>query len=361
MTPAELHESQFKTLKQLGPPRVSRVVAAMLTFTAVGTALFLAFVPWVQTTYGAGTVTAIDPTDRLQEINALVQGRIQEWYVRDGSHVSTGDPIVRITDNDPLLIERVQAERDLLQAKLRAAEQALATAEIDLRRQEELLSQGLVARREFEQANIKVESLRGGVADAAAGLTRADTRLSRQSVQVVRAPRDGVILRLNAGDAATYISAGTVVATFVPDNVDRAIALYIDGRDVALVKQGSKARLQFEGWPAVQFSGWPSVSVGTFGGVVLSVDPSAEVTGQFRVLIAPDEEEQVDWPDQRFVRFGAKVRGWIQLERVTVGYEVWRQLNNFPPDLGRKPAGDKLTAPGPTDANLSGSSSSNSK
>lgn len=337
MTPAELHASQFKTLEQLQAPKVSRVVAAMLMFGAIAVTLFMLFVPWVQTTAGSGTVTAIDPTDRLQEINALVAGRIQEWYVRDGSHVNTGDPIVRITDNDPQLIERIQSERDQLQAKLRASEEALATAMIDLDRQTELLRQGLVARRDLEQANIKVESLRGDVATAAAGLTRADTRLSRQSVQVVRAPRDGVILRLNAGDAATYINAGAVVATFVPDNAKRAVALYIDGRDVALVKPGASARLQFEGWPAVQFSGWPSVSVGTFSGQVLSVDPSAEITGQFRVLIAPSETDPVPWPEQGFVRFGAKVRGWIQLETVTVGYEVWRQLNNFPPNLGASP------------------------
>ena len=337
MTPFELHEPQFKTLRSLNAPKVSRVAAAILIFGSIATGLFMVFVPWVQTTSGAGRVTAIDPTDRLQEINALVAGRIQEWYVRDGSHVNTGDPIVRIADNDPQLIERAQAERDQLQTKLRASEEALATAQIDLRRQTELLRQGLVAKREVEQANIKVESLRGDVATAAAGLTRADTRLSRQSVQVVRAPRDGVILRLNAGDAATYISAGTVVATFVPDNAKRAVALYIDGRDVALVKKGSIARLQFEGWPAVQFSGWPSVSVGTFSGKVLSVDPSAEVNGQFRVLIAPNEDDPVLWPEQGFVRFGAKVRGWIQLETVTVGYEVWRQLNNFPPNLGASP------------------------
>ena len=156
-------------------------------------------------------------------------------------------------------------------------------------------------------------------------------------------PRDGVILRLNAGDAATYLSAGSVVATFVPDNAKRAVALYIDGRDVALVKPGSMARLQFEGWPAVQFSGWPSVSVGTFGGQVLSVDPSAEVNGQFRVLIAPDPNDPVTWPEQGFVRFGAKVRGWIQLETVTVGYEVWRQLNNFPPNLGATPSASTST------------------
>ena len=39
------------------------------------------------------------------------------------------------------------------------------------------------------------------------------------------------------------------------------------------------------------------------------------------------------WPDEQFVRFGATARGWILLETVSVGYEIWRQLNNFPPSM----------------------------
>jgi len=149
----------------------------------------------------------------------------------------------------------------------------------------------------------------------------------------VRAPRDGVILRVNAGDAATFVNAGEVVATFVPDNVARAVEIFVDGRDVALVQPGAPVRLQFEGWPAVQFSGWPSVAVGTFDGRVMAVDPSAQPDGRFRVLVTEDEDAETPWPDERFVRFGSKARGWVLLGTVSVGYELWRQLNNFPPSL----------------------------
>jgi len=87
----------------------------------------------------------------------------------------------------------------------------------------------------------------------------------------------------------------------------------------------------------VQFSGWPSVAVGTFGGEVLSIDPSAQTNGRFRVLVREDNTEIEKWPNERFIRFGAGVRGWILLETVTVGYEVWRQLNNFPPSFPVEP------------------------
>jgi multidrug resistance efflux pump len=250
--------------------------------------------------------------------------------------VKAGDPILKIADNDPQLIQRLEAERAQVIAKKDATLSALATAEIDLRRMQDLYNKGLAARREFEQAQIAVQNMRGRVAEVEAELNRAETNLTRQSAQIVRAPRDGVILRVNAGDAATFIEAGKEVASFVPTGIERAVEIYIDGRDVALVKPGAKARLQFEGWPAVQFSGWPSVAVGTFAAEVVAIDPSADAMGRFRVLLVErvdDVNPDVRWPDEQFVRFGATARGWILLETVSAGYEIWRQLNNFPPSM----------------------------
>ncbi len=333
MPASEQYQAHFRTLEAQAVPRIMGVIGWIITIGTTAVALFLAFVPWVQTTEGVGTVTALNPNDRLQEINALVPGRIQEWYVRDGSHVAVGDPIVRIADVDPQLLERLQAERDQVVAKLAAADSAMQTAEIDMRRMEDLYEQGLAARREYEQARIRVEELRSRLAEAAAELNRLDVSLSRQSVQIVRAPRAGVILRVNAGDAATFVKAGDVVATFVPDNAERAIELFVDGRDIALVREGADVRLQFEGWPAVQFSGWPSIAVGTFGGKVAAVDPTAQANGLFRILVTEDPDFETPWPDERFVRFGSNARGWVLLDTVSAGYELWRLLNNFPPRL----------------------------
>jgi multidrug resistance efflux pump len=339
------HSDKFTTLHDIRPPRVVRLVAWLLLCFFILVTLFLIFVPWVQTASGPGSVTALNPNDRMQEINALVSGRISEWYVRDGSRVSVGDPIVRIIDNDPQLLDRLQAEREQVMAKLTAAETALEIAQIDKRRMERLFDEGLSARREFEQARIRVEQLRSDVAQAGADLSRVDVSLTRQSVQVVRAPRDGVILRVNAGASATYIDTGDVVATFVPDNADRALEIYIDGRDIALVRDGAPVRIQFEGWPVIQVSGWPSVAIGTFSGHVIAIDASAQASGRFRVLVEEDSETGSPWPDRRFVRFGSKARAWVLLEEVAVGYELWRQLNNFPPNFPVQI--DPMVAPSP--------------
>ena len=328
------HIARLHTLAGIRTPRTIRVVALIIFAATAATAAFLIFTPWVQTTTGRGAVVTLDPNDRPQEINALVSGRIDAWFVRDGEQVAAGDPIVRVVDNDPLLLDRLQAERAQLEAQRDAAASALETARIDLRRARSLFEDGLAARREYEQARIRVADLEAGLASAEASLARQAVDVSRQSLQTVTAPRDGTILRLSAGGASTVVSAGEPVATFQPADATRAIELFIDGRDVALVGPGAPVRLLFEGWPAVQFSGWPSVAVGTFPGTVQSVDPSARPDGRFRVVIvepetvtAPDQP----WPSQDYVRFGAGVQGWVLLETVPLGYELWRQLNNFPP------------------------------
>ena len=336
----ELNKHHFLTLDSIRVPRVMRAVGWILFFGFLGAVVFLIFTPWVQTTQGFGSVTSINPNDRLQEINALVSGRIQEFYVREGSHVKAGDPIVRIVDNDPQLLDRLEAERAQVVTQVDAARIAAETAEIDLERTRRLFDEGLASRREFEQARIRVEELKAKAAEAVAALRRLEVDNTRLSMQTVRAPRDGVILRVNAGDVSTFVSSGDVLATFVPDSVTRAVELYIDGRDVALLRVGANVRLQFEGWPVVQFSGWPSVAVGTFGGRVIAVDPSAQTSGRFRVLIEEDPDDVHPWPNQDFVRFGSKARGWILLNEVSVGYEIWRQLNNFPPDF---PGGQAYT------------------
>jgi len=332
----EKHIATWRTLSRLRPPGIARAVAIMLVALLCLVAAAFYFIPWVQTASGAGTVTALDPRDRAQDINALVGGRIDQWFVRDGSQVKNGDPIVRLVDNDPRLIERLQSEYEAISRKVDAAGAAVETAKLNLARQEELFEDGLSSRLDLETARIRVEELNARLAQARAELTQIEIRLSRQSVQTVRAPRDGTILSVAAGGESTFVQAGQRIATFIPRDVTRAVELFIDGRDAALVEPGRKVRLEFEGWPAVQFSGWPSVAIGTFGGVVAVVDRSAGIAGRFRVLVIEDSED-APWPEERFIRLGTQARGWVLLDTVRLGLEVWRRLNNFPPNFSQPP------------------------
>lgn len=325
----------FKTLAGMRAPRFAVVVAWMLMLGIAIAVAIMAFVPWLQTAAGAGQVVALDPDERQQQVTALVPGRVDRWYVKDGQHVARGDPIARVVDLDPDLLSRLAAERAQVLAEIASVEQSRAVASIDVARSRQLLAEGLGSRRDYEQTQIKVADTGAKLAESRAKLNRIDIALNRQSAQLVRAPRDGRLQQLNAVSGSAVVSAGTVLAVIAPERVERAVELYVDGRDVPLVRVGRHVRLQFEGWPAIQFSGWPSVAQGLFDGQVRSIDPNATPDGLFRILVEPQPGKPA-WPSNDYVRPGGKVRGWVQGETVLIGYELWRQLNDFPLEFGRR-------------------------
>lgn len=319
----------FKSFRELDAIDPMKKLPKMLLFSVIFLLLVLAITPWWQNSKGAGSLIAINPNDRAQNISAPVGGRIKKWHVSDGSQVKQGEILVEIVDNDPQIIERLQMERDAKRRRVEVAKIASDTSKINYHRQEELLQKGLSSRREFEEAKIEYKKLLSAFESASSELAESETKLSRQQNQVILAPKDGVILKVLAGDNATVVSAGDKIATFAPNLIEPAVELYVSGNDIPLIYAGRKVRLQFEGWPVIQFSGWPSVAIGTFGGVVTSVDPSVSENGKFRLIIKPVEGEK--WPDQRFLRHGAKAYGWVILNRVSAIYEIWRQINSFPP------------------------------
>ena len=322
---------EFPTRNLYYPPRWSRTLARIIVISIVLIFLILVVTPWFQTSKGYGKIIALNPNDRIQNINSTVPGRINRWFVGDGSVVKEGDPIVEIVDNDPNFIERLKLERDAKFTKYEASKAASETALINYNRQKELFEQGLSARTKFESAKITYKKLLSEEAEAAASLAKAEVALSRQQTQMVTAPRDGTILRVLHGSGNVFVNEGDLLAKFVPKDFTQAAEMYINGNDLPLVFPGRKVRLQFEGWPAVQFSGWPSVAIGTFGGVVTTVDPSASENGNFRVIVKPDNNEP--WPNYTYLRQGTRLHGWILLNPVKLGYELWRQFNGFPPSI----------------------------
>lgn len=412
----------FSDLKGAQTNPIARRIARSLITLFLVLLLFLLQTPWQQNVQGMGRVVAYIPGDRQQMIGAPVEGRIARWLVKEGSQVKRGEIIAELSDNDPLLLQRLANERQVLldrqnavdnrvetfREQLRMAElsrpQALSAAEsrvemgrqrqnaaaqaldaaraakqtaaLNLARQQQLQQKGLASRRTLELAELdmaqrdadsdraqasliasksEVDALNADrqklVADTSAAIekTRAElnkaiedqnyvradllkleTRLARQQTQTLTAPRDGTVLRLLANPNAELVKPGQPLAILVPDTQQRAVELWVDGNDLPLIVTGSHVRLQFEGYPAIQFGGWPEFSVGSFGGTVALIDATDDGKGHFRVLVTPDSND-ISWPDSRFLRQGVRVNGWILLGRVTLGYEMWRIFNGFPP------------------------------
>lgn len=310
-----------------GPRRVAWGLVVFFVLSTVA----LALVPWQQTAYGRGEVVAFTPGDRPQPVQAPVAGRLDEWFVREGSRVAVGDPIARIVDVDPQLLPRLETQLEAARAKVTAAEMKVATARKNVRRQAELDKLGLSARRQVEEAQMRVADAEQALASARAEGLQLETRLARQDVQIVRAPMNGMIFRLLEALGGTFVKQGDELVRIAPVEVDPAVELWIDGNELPLLRHGAEVRLQFEGWPAIQLTGWPSIAVGTFGGRVQVIDAAARgPAGKFRMLVRPGPDDR--WPPSPTpLRQGVQAHGWVLLSRVPLGYELWRQFNDFPP------------------------------
>lgn len=151
----------------------------------------------------------------------------------------------------------------------------------------------------------------------------------RSDLYFIRAPQDGFINKaLKAGIGET-IKEGEQLVGIMPADAELAIETFVDPIDIPLVHLDEKIRIQFDGWPAIIFSGWPNVSYGTYGGKVVAIETFISDNGKYRVLIAPDPDDH-PWPKE--LRVGSGARTIALLDDVPIWFEVWRQLNGFPPN-----------------------------
>jgi multidrug efflux pump subunit AcrA (membrane-fusion protein) len=328
-------ETPREMLKIHDLPEIAKLITRLVVIFFLFMMIFLIVIPWQQTADGSGKVMAYLPQDRVQNIHATVTGRIKQWFVKEGSFVKKGEPVMELVDIDPNYMARLKVEFEASKSQYEAAQAVVKTAKYDYDRQTDLYQKGISSRKDMEQATIAYKNAQSEEAQALSNFTQMQSKFSRQESQLVLAPTDGTIVRLLVGTSSVVVNQGQVIAIFVPKSNQLSAQLFIKGNDLPLVYEGRKVRLQFEGWPAIQFSGWPSVAVGTFGGVVSFVDQTATPEGLFRVIVLPERGET--WPESRFIRQGTRVNGWILLNNVALGYELWRQFNGFPPSLDSAP------------------------
>lgn len=192
-------------------------------------------------------------------------------------------------------------------------------------------------RAEFRDKIAKSESDKyaamSGMYDAEAMVTKLQNQYSnylvRSGMYYITSPQDGYITRAIRTGVGETIKEGDEIISIMPARFDLAVEVYVKPIDIPLLDKGSKVRIQFDGWPAIVFSGWPNVSYGTYGGKVVAIDNFISSNGRYRVLVAPDPGDHA-WPEQ--IRVGAGVKAMMLLKDVPVWYELWRQINGFPPE-----------------------------
>ncbi len=203
----------------------------------------------------------------------------------------------------------------------------------------------LIARIELntlkQDVNDKLFKLKGDIANSnsekstvIAEVAKNENELSNYRIRGGQkwlvAPQTGQIIKAKKAGINEIVKEGEMIVEIVPNSFKYAVELFVKPMDLALINKGQDVRLQFDGYPAIVFSGWPNSSYGTFAGKISAIETNRNENGQFRVLIIPDMTEK-NWPSN--LKIGTGAQGFALLNDVPIWYELWRQLNGFPPDF----------------------------
>lgn len=397
--------------------RVDRQSRVQYWFIGLGVALIIIlFLPWTQNIRARGAVTTLRQEARPQQLNAVIPGRIIDWYVKEGDHVHKGDTIVQLAEikdeyMDPMLLDRtreqldakkmsvefykskvaatrsqidaMQQSLDLKLQQLRrkvvsdsieaaAALNGLQIAEEQYRRQRVMRDSGLVSMVQLEQRNQKyqdalakkmsteiklintrtelsqiqqeyaekifkaqseIASAQSEIASSTAEVAKLENSYANYEVRsgyyYLIAPQNGQVVNATKSGINEIVKDGEKLLDIVPEDAELAVELFVKPVDLPLLSIGRKVRFLFDGFPAIVFSGWPNASYGTFTGEVAAIESNVGNNGKFRVLVKEVAGEK-PWPPQ--MKIGTGASSIILLKDVKVWYELWRNINGFPPD-----------------------------
>ncbi len=253
MSALELPGVERPTALLVRTPRALRLLARLLSGGLLAAAAALVLVPWQQSVEGTGRVIAFAAIERRQNVDAPIEGRVNAWHVREGSVIKRGDLLVEISDNDPLILQRLEQERVALTARisaararvesigsrmgsleasrtaavkaaasrvtmaaertkaarqaLEAAQGGLKTAQLNFQRQKALLDEGLTSTRNFELAELERVRTATEVDRARASLTAAEAEALALEADRLRvgADLDALIDDARASEASARV------------------------------------------------------------------------------------------------------------------------------------------------------------
>ena len=244
-------------------------------------------------------------------------------------------------------LEKMRKQRQEATAKLISSQNKLAESRVALLNAKISFNN---IRNEYQEkiakAGSDLQSAMSSRFEAEAQVQKMENQFSNYSARAgfryIIAPQNGFINKALKSGIGETVKEGESVVSIVPLEVELAAEIFIRPVDVPLVKRGQPVQLEFDGWPAIVFgSGWPNASFGTFRGEVFAVENNISDNGLYRVLIEAADSVHNGWPEP--LRVGSGVNAFALLNDVPLWYEIWRQLNGFPPEYyeGVKKEGGK--------------------
>lgn len=327
----------------------------------------------------------LDPllVERTQEQVQAKKG-VRDYY--NAKISTTENQIAAITAAKDLKLNQIKIKIAQLQNKLKAEQAELTAvnnelkiAQDQLNRQNKMYEEGLVSLTQLQQRNVsyqnalakktsaenklaqtqqeitaqnieqnaviqeyteklsKTEGDRfqsmGQVAGSTGDIAKLENQVAtykvRKGLYYILATQDGQITQLTKAGIGEIVKDAETIGIIVPKKIDYIAEIYVKPVDLPLIRENQKVMLIFDGFPAIVFSGWPNSSYGTFSGKIIAVENSISENGLFKAIVAEDKTQK-RWPPN--MKIGTGASGIAILNDVPIWYEIWRNINGFPPD-----------------------------
>lgn len=251
----------------------------------------------------------------------------ERQYDRTTLLESEGLKAITDVEGKRLKLQETQAKLISQENKLLASKNEVINARVEINRVQAEYTD------KISKAQSDMYTAQSSQFDSEAQVTKLENEFTnyemRNDLYYIRAPQNGFINKaIQAGIGETF-KEGDQLVGIMPSNYEMAVETFVSPIDLPLIHLGEKVRIQFDGWPVIIFSGWPNVSYGTYGGEVVAIETFISDNGKYRVLLAPDLEDH-PWPTG--IRVGSGANTIALLEDVPIWFELWRQLNGFPPN-----------------------------
>ena len=287
-------------------------------------------------------VQAIDAQINAMELALqLKMKQLERKVVADSMELMAAMNDLRIAD-EQLRRQRIMKDSGLasttqLEQRIQYAQNALAKKMSAETKYNNTRTDLLQVKQEYAE---KIFKARGDRAAAGSEIASGNAEISKLSNQYANyrirngmyfliAPQDGQVVQAKKSGINEIVKEGEKIVEIVPNVVEYAVEMYVRPVDLPLISKGQKVRFLFDGYPAIVFSGWPQSSYGTFSGTIVAVESNVSDNGKFRILVAEDKSYK-PWPAS--LKLGAGAQGIALLKNVPVWYELWRNINGFPPD-----------------------------
>lgn len=223
--------------------------------------------------------------------------------------------------------QNTQAKKIAIENKIAQTNQEIINTQIELNAvEQDYIEKSNKVEGELYQSQSQLE---GGKGDLAKLKNQVSNYIIRNGMYFILAPQDGQVIQANKSGIGEIAKEGENIANIIPTKVKYAVEIFVRPVDLPLINIGQNVRFIFDGFPAIVFSGWPENSYGTFGGKIIAYESNISKNGLFRVLVVEDSTQK-KWPPQ--LKIGSGAQSIALIKDVPIWYELWRNINGFPPD-----------------------------